>query len=410
MKISIIIFHIQEFYKFFNNVLNWKIWLFSLITIIIKIICLILFCKIIELTLKKSVRFVIKNILGGINCIYILYKNRVFDSIIIFFTLFIGFVLFKIFFYNYNVNFIFFEKIFNILLVVILFKFLTRVINSIMKITINAIKDDHKTIAVHSFFQLLKVISIIFCILIVIAILTKYDLFTILTSLGAITAVVILVFKDIILGFVSGIQMASNKMIKVGDWIGIPKYKIEGTVIEINLVSSKLENFDKTVTHLPTYDLISNAIVNFEQMRKKNLRRIKKSILFNIQSFSFCEKKELKKFKTFFLIKHYIEKKQKKNELNKFIKDKKFTNIELFRQYALEYLINHSQISKSETLMVRYLDIKPYGLPIELYCFTKTSESSIYENIKSNILDHLLTISKEFNLEITYTTTYTKLL
>ncbi len=357
--------------------------------------------------LKKSLNFFVKKIL---NYVYIrwgniFYEKKVFNSLSNFFSLFIIFYLSKFFFNYYYISYV--EIIFNITFVLISLQLLIRVVNSIMEISTS--ENDHKTIAVNSFSQLLKIISIIFCILIIIAIITKNNLISILTSLGTITAIVILVFRDTILGFVSGLQMSSTKMIKVGDWIGISKYNIEGTVLEINLISAKIENFDKTITSIPTYDLISTAVTNFEVMRKKNIRRIKRSILFNIQSFYFCNLEDLQKFQNIFLIKNYINEKQKeigffykKNiHTNFYLNTKGLTNIELFRQYALEYLYQHPKISNSETLMVRHLEPNHYGLPIELYCFVKTSESIKYEQIQANVFDHLLTASKEFELEIT---------
>ncbi|WP_185857956.1 mechanosensitive ion channel family protein [Blattabacterium cuenoti] len=407
-----IIFQIQGIYEFVHN-LDLKKWGTITLVIIIKMLFFTVFVVILEFIFNRSVRFIGRRIVSSTHFIWdnILYENKVFDSLAHFFPLSIGLILIEPFFKDYHTIIIYLEKTFDILFVLIVLQFLIRVVNSIMRIATS--ENNHQTIAVRSFSQLLKIISIIFCILVIIAILTKNDLITILTSLGAITAFVILVFRDTILGFVSGVQMASTKMIKVGDWIRIPKYNIEGTVIEINLTSAKIENFDKTITSVPTYDLISTAVTNFEFMRQKNIRRIKRSILFNIQSFHFCNSDKLKKFRDVYLIKNYIQKKQK--EIDIFNKEKnidvtisingrRLTNIGLFRQYALEYLSQHPKISQTETLMVRHLETTPYGLPVELYCFTNTSESIQYEQIQASVFDHLLTAAKEFDLEVTQVT------
>ncbi|WP_238784773.1 mechanosensitive ion channel family protein [Blattabacterium cuenoti] len=393
--------------------LDLKRWGAITLIIIGKILFFAIILIILEFIFNRGVRFIGRRIVSSTHFVWdnILYENKVFDSLAHFFPLSIGLILIEPFFKNYHTIVIYLEKVFDILFVLIVLQFLIRVVNSIMRIATS--ENNHQTIAVRSFSQLLKIISIIFCVLVIIAILTKNDLINVLTSLGAITAFVILVFRDTILGFVSGVQMASTKMIKVGDWIRIPKYNIEGTVIEINLTSAKIENFDKTITSVPTYDLISTAVTNFEFMRQKNIRRIKRSILFNIQSFHFCNSDMLKKFQHVYLIKNYIQKKQK--EIDLFNKEKnidvsiningrRLTNIGLFRQYALEYLSQHPKISQSETLMVRHLEPTPYGLPVELYCFTNTSESIKYEQIQASVFDHLLTVSKEFNLEITQVT------
>ncbi|WP_185853339.1 mechanosensitive ion channel family protein [Blattabacterium cuenoti] len=406
------IFQIQGIYEFSHN-LDFKKWWIITLIVIGKMLFFTVLLIILEFIFNRGVRFIGRRIVSSTHFVWdnILYENKVFDSLAHFFPLSIGFLLIEPFFKSYHTIVIYLEKTFDILFVLIVLQFLIRVVNSIMRIATS--ENNHQTIAVRSFSQLLKIISIIFCVLVIIAILTKNDLITILTSLGAITAIVILVFRDTILGFVSGVQMASTKMIKVGDWIGIPKYSIEGTVIEINLTSAKIENFDKTITSVPTYDLISTAVTNFEVMRQKNIRRIKRSILFNIQSFHFYNSDKLKKFQHVYLIKNYIHKKQK--EIDLFNKEKnvdiridlngrRLTNIGLFRQYTLEYLHQHPRISQSETLMVRHLEPTPYGLPVELYCFTNTSESIKYEQIQASVFDHLLTAAKEFNLEVTQVT------
>ncbi len=411
-KIEIMIFKIKGIYDIVYN-LDLKRWGTITLIIIGKIIFFIIILIILEFIFNRGVRFIVRRIVNSTHFFWdnILYENKVFDSLSHFFPLSIGLILIKPFFNDYHTIIIYLEKILDILFVLIVLQFLIRVVNSIMRIATS--ENNHQTIAVRSFSQLLKIISIIFCILVIIAILTKNDLITVLTSLGAITAFLILVFRDTILGFVSGVQMASTKMIKVGDWIRIPKYNIEGMVIEINLTSAKIENFDKTITSVPTYDLISTAVTNFEFMRQKNIRRIRKSILFNIQSFHFCNSCKLKKFQHVYLIKNYIQKKQEEIDLfNKErnidisinINGRRLTNIGLFRQYALEYLSQHPKISKSETLMVRHLEPTPYGLPVELYCFTNTSESIQYEQIQASVLDHLLTAAKEFDLEVTQVT------
>ncbi|WP_185871090.1 mechanosensitive ion channel family protein [Blattabacterium cuenoti] len=404
------IFQIQDIYEFTHN-LDLKKWGSISLIIISKMLFFSILIIILEFFFNRSVRFIGRRIVNSTHFVWdnILYENKVFDSLAHFFPLSIGFILIEPVFKKHYTIILYLERIFDILFVLIVLQFLIRVINSIIRIATS--ENNHQTIAVRSFSQLLKIISIVFCCLVIIAIITKNDIITVLTSLGAITAIVILVFRDPILGFVSGVQIATTKMIKVGDWIGVPKYNIEGIVIEINLTSAKIENFDKTITSVPTYDLISTAVTNYQIMRQKNIRRIKRSILFNIQSFYFCSSEKLEKFQHVYLIKNYIKKIQKEIENINNIKNvedinlrKRLTNIGLFRQYALEYLHQHPKISQSETLMVRYLEPNHYGLPIELYCFTNTSESIKYEQIQASVFDHLLTIAKEFNLEITQVT------
>ncbi|AER40869.1 MAG: mechanosensitive ion channel family protein [Flavobacteriales bacterium] len=401
-------------YEFIPHLEFFKKWINTTVIIIGKILLFITVLIIFEFIFHRVVCLIVRKIVSSTPFVWdnILYENKVFASLAHFFPLSIGFILVDPFFKYYPKIILYIEKIFYILLVLILLQFLIGIVNSIMRIVTN--EKNHPTIAIRSFSQLLKIISFIFCFLIIIAILTKNDLTTVLTSLGTITAIFMLVFRDTILGFVSVVQMASTKMIKVGDWIGIQKYSIEGTVIEINLISAKIENFDRTITSIPTYDLISTSVINFEVMRKKNIRRIKRSILFNIHSFHFCDSDNLKKFQHFSLIKNYIHSQQKEIEIFNIEKNmdpsidmingRPLTNIGIFRQYALAYLHEHPKISQSETLMVRYLEPTPYGLPIELYCFTNTSDSIKYEQIQANIFDHLLTAAKAFNLKVTQIT------
>jgi miniconductance mechanosensitive channel len=252
-------------------------------------------------------------------------------------------------------------------------------------------KKNYNIITICFFSQFLKFITIVSCSLIIISIITNNEIKILITNLNALTAILILSFKDIILGFVSGIQIFYTKIIKVGDWISLPRYNIEGIIIEINLISTKLENFDKTIITIPTYDIIATAVINFKVIKKRNIRRIKRSILFNVKSFKFCKKKDLIKF---------IKKKLIHKNFLKLNKKKYYTNIGIYRIYTINYLRTHLNIFKKEFIMVRNLEQTPYGMPVEIYCFTNTSKLIYYEKIQSEIFDHLFSIAKEFKLEI----------
>lgn len=301
-------------------------------------------------------------------------------------------------------------KVFDIVFVLILLQFMIRVASAILSISTD--ENNYRTVAVRTFSQLMKIITIFFAVLIIISILFNVKLNSILAGLGAATAILLLIFRDTILGFVTGIQIASTRMIKVGDWISVPKYNLEGVVKEINLVSCKVENFDKTISSIPTYDLITTEVRNFEAMRGTNTRRIKRSIVFNVKSFEFCDDEMLEKFKRIDLIRNYINRKQL--ELDKHNREKsanpeilvngrRLTNIGVFRKYALSYLQENPNISKRDSLMVRQLEITPNGMPLEIYCFTKTVVWDEFEIIQADIFDHLVTASREFGLEVVQT-------
>lgn len=302
-------------------------------------------------------------------------------------------------------------KIFDIAFVIIILLLFLRAANAIL--TIATDENNYRTVAVRTFSQLMKIISIFFVVLIVISILFNVQLTSILAGLGAATAILLLIFKDTILGFVSGLQIASNKTVKVGDWIAIPKYNLEGTVREINLVSCKIENFDKTVSSIPTYDLITTEVKNYEAMRYTNTRRIKRSIVFNVKSFQFCTDEMLDKYQSIDLIKNYVTRRRPELEkANKQSADpsqlangRRLTNIGVFRKYAQSYLQENPNISNSDTLMVRQLEITPQGMPLEIYCFTKTADWIEFETVQSDLFDHLVTASREFDLEVMQTLT-----
>lgn len=302
-------------------------------------------------------------------------------------------------------------KLFDIGFVLIILQLFLRGADAVLSIATD--ENNYRTVAVRTFSQLMKIITIFFVVLIIISILFNVQWGSIIAGLGAATAILLLIFKDTILGFVSGIQIASNKMVKVGDWIAIPKYNVEGTVKEINLVSCKIVNFDKTISSVPTYDLITTEVKNYEAMRHTNTRRVMRSIVFNVKSFKFCSDEMLEKYQNIDLIKNYITRKRmdlaKTNvhsaDPNLLANGRRLTNIGVFRKYAQSYLQENPNISNSDTLIVRQLEITPQGMPLQIYCFTKTSDWVEFETVQSDLFDHLVTASREFDLEVMQTLT-----
>lgn len=338
------------------------------------------------------------------------YNNRVFNSLYHLIPLAFTRILAPYIFYPLPGFLDGVGKVFNIVFVLIFLQFMIRVASAILSISTD--ENNYRTVAVRTFSQLMKIITIFFAILIIISILFNVKLNSILAGLGAATAILLLIFRDPILGFVSGIQIASTRMVKVGDWISVPKYNLEGMVREINLVSCKIENFDKTISSIPTYDLITTEVRNFEAMRGTETRRIKRSIVFNVRSFQFCTNEMLEKYKRIDLIKNYINRKQlelekinseKYHDLNELANGRRLTNIGVFRKYALSYLQENPHISKRDSLMVRQLEITPHGMPLEIYCFTNTVVWEDFEGVQSDIFDHLVTASREFGLEVVQT-------
>lgn len=269
-------------------------------------------------------------------------------------------------------------------------------------------QDFYKIMAINAISETVKILGIFVFSIVGICVVFGIKGTTIVGSLGAITAVLVLVFRDTILGFVTGIHVATSKSLKVGDWIGIPKYNIEGNIIDISLLTTKIANFDKTISSIPTYDLLTTEIKNLQVMSESNTRRIKKSIFFNISSFKFLTQEDVERLKDINLITDYlegkeIEIKQEKESIehnDKIINGRQLTNIGVFRYYAQKYIENDPDIDKNSQAMVRQLEITPHGLPLEIYCFANDSKWEHFEQIQADIFDHLLVASKEFDLQI----------
>ncbi|EFK33426.1 Miniconductance mechanosensitive channel [Chryseobacterium gleum] len=269
-------------------------------------------------------------------------------------------------------------------------------------------QDFYKIMALNAISETVKILGLFIFTVVGICVIFGIKGTTIVGSLGAITAVLVLVFRDTILGFVTGLHVATSKNLKVGDWVSIPKYSIEGNITEINLLTTKITNFDKTVSTIPTYDLMTTEIKNMQVMSESNTRRIKKSIYFNINSFKFLTDEDIERLKEINLISDYLEertteiKKEKESLVHKdkIVNGRQLTNIGVFRYYAQKYIENDPDIDKNGTRMVRQLDITPQGLPLEVYCFANDSKWERFEQIQADIFDHLLVASKEFELQV----------
>ncbi|MFD1552141.1 mechanosensitive ion channel family protein [Putridiphycobacter roseus] len=262
---------------------------------------------------------------------------------------------------------------------------------------------------IHSYFQLSKILAGGFMVILGLSILTGNSPLYFLTGLGAATAILLLIFKDTILGFVGSIQLAANDMVRIGDWITMEKYGADGDVVEINLATVKIQNFDKTITTIPTYSFISDSFKNWRGMEMSDGRRIKRAINIEINSIKFADSKLLSSLKQVDLLGGFIE--EKESELADFnaksIKDpnilvngRRQTNIGLYRRYITSYLEGLDDINHEMTLMVRQLAPTELGVPVEIYCFSKNKEWEVYEEIVADIFDHLFATTKYFELSV----------
>jgi miniconductance mechanosensitive channel len=262
---------------------------------------------------------------------------------------------------------------------------------------------------IESYFQLAKLISYFIAGIFILSVLIGKSPIYLLSAFGAMTAIIMLIFKDTILGFVASIQIAANDMLRVDDWLEMNKYGADGDVIKITLNTVKVRNWDKTITTIPTYALVSESFKNWRGMQDTGARRIKRHIHIRPDSICFTDSKMLAKFKQFQLLETYINERQKEiedfnvaTEIDKkeTINGRNLTNIGIFRKYAELYLQNNKYVHPDLTLMVRQQQSNQYGLPLEVYCFATTTEWVEYECIQSDIMDHLFASAESFGLKV----------
>ena len=262
-----------------------------------------------------------------------------------------------------------------------------------------------KTRPIKGYIQIVKIFFYVMgCISIISIMIGKTPIY-ILGTMGAFAAVLILVFKDTILGFVASIQLSANKMVSIGDWISMPSKSADGTVIDISLNTVKVQNWDKTISTIPTYTLVSESFNNWKGMEESGGRRIKRHLNIDVKSIHFLNDDEIEMAEKVKLISSYIvEKKAEIKQANPEneipINQKRLTNIGTFRKYIEAYLKNHPKIHNDMTFLVRQLQPSEKGLPIEIYVFSNDQEWANYEAIQSDIFDHILAIVPEFNLKV----------
>ncbi len=262
---------------------------------------------------------------------------------------------------------------------------------------------------IDSYIQVIMLFLWLFGIVSFILILFDVSKTTLLTTFGSISAIIILIFRDTILGFVASISVSVNDMVRIGDWITMEKFGADGTIIEINLSTVKVRNFDNTTTTIPTYSLISDSFKNWRGMIDSDGRRIKRYVLIKANSVRFIENEELEKFKKIQHLTSYIEHRQ--SDIEKFnlhngvdksviVNGRNLTNLGLFRKYINQYILSHPGINKDMTLMIRHLQPTENGIPLEIYCFSKDKTWINYEHIMADIFDHIIASLPYFDLEV----------
>ena len=264
-----------------------------------------------------------------------------------------------------------------------------------------------KEISITPFVQVLKLVLYFVTGILLLSLLLQKTPLYFLSGLGALTAVLMFVFKDVLMGFVAGIQLIANKMVAPKDWIEIPKYGADGDVLEITLTTVKVQNFDNTITTIPTYALINESFKNWRNMNLSGGRRIKRYVNIDLGSIKFCSSEMLEQFKRIQLISQYIQNRQeeilvynKKHQVDEstLVNGRRLTNIGVFRSYVEAYLRQHPMIHKDMTFLIRQLSPSENGLPIEIYVFCKDTNWTAYEAIQADIFDHILAVVPEFDL------------
>ena len=262
---------------------------------------------------------------------------------------------------------------------------------------------------IKGYLQVVKIILFVIATILILATLIDRSPLLLLSGMGAMAAILMLVFKDTILSLVASVQLTSNDMLRVGDWIEMPELNADGDVIDIALHTVKVQNWDKTITTIPTWKLINESFKNWRGMEESGGRRIKRALLIDQTSVRFLESAERERMRRFALIDDYLESKQDELEAwnarmveagRDAVNARRVTNLGTFRAYVASYLKAHSGIHQDMTQMVRQLDPTPQGLPLEIYCFTATTSWIAYEGIQADIFDHLIAILPEFGLQL----------
>lgn len=299
------------------------------------------------------------------------------------------------------------QKFLNILVILSVYAF----INSLLKTGRDILRTSKAFVdkPLDSYLQVVQIFLFFVIGTLIVSILTGNSPWSFLVSLGAASAILMLVFKDTILGFVASIQVSANDSVRVGDWIAMPKYGADGDVVQINLNNVKIQNFDKTITTIPTYTLLSDSFTNYRGMQESGGRRIKRSISIKISTIRYLTEAEISELKKIELLAPFIAKREEEIKVynqrtgvdeSVLVNGRRMTNIGLFRAYINAYAKNNPDIHKGLTFMVRQLAPNEHGLPLELYMFTNGTQWAFFENTMSDLFDHLFAAIKYFHLEV----------
>ena len=295
----------------------------------------------------------------------------------------------------------------NVVITLISIFIFARIIDAFLSSITDAYSKKYKRIPLKSYIQIVKIFVFIFAALLGISILSGQSPWVLIGSLGAISAVLLLIFRDTILSLMANLQISSNNLIQLHDWIEAPAFGADGDVIEIALHTIKVQNWDKTITVIPTHKLIDSSFKNWRGMEESGGRRIKRAINIDMSSIKFCNESMVEKYMQIDLLTDYLQQKtddisklEKKKSINVGLNSRQLTNVGTFREYVKAYLRNHAKVNHDMTFLIRQLSPTENGLPLEIYVFSNDNEWVNYENIQADIFDHLLAAVSYFDLRV----------
>jgi miniconductance mechanosensitive channel len=380
-----------------NLIKNWLVnnnmneGLSIILSNIIAAVTIVIFSIVINLIVKKFFLKAVKTYAAKSpqNRDDILLKNKFFDQLV---SIVPGFVIygFAPVFPEYQ-DWI--QRIASAYIVIVVLFAVHKLLNAVDEIYRSS--REERTRPIKGFLQVIEIIALIIGIILIISFLIDRSPWIMLSGIGAATAIGSLVFKDSILGFVASIQLTANNMVKLGDWIEVPKYGADGDVIDITLHTVKVQNWNKSISMIPTYALISDSFKNWTGMQEFGGRRIKREINIDLTSIKFCTVEMLEKFKKFPYLQEFLN-----SYNNEHVNEKQLTNIDVFRAYLVEYLKNHPKLNNKMTQMVRQRQPTEFGLPLEIYVFSDGTRWADYEVIQSEIFSYVIAIIPEFDLRI----------
>ncbi len=337
----------------------------------------------------------------------ILLKHKIFEKLAHIVPMLFLYLVIPVFYSDHPVLLKVLDKFLGLYLVTVSVLLTNAILNALHSIYLTLPISRNRPIK--GYVQVTQVLVYFTGLMFIISILFNTSVMKLLTGLGAMAAVLMLIFKDTILGFVASLQIAGNDMLKPGDWIEMPSRGADGTVLEISLYTVKVQNWDKTIVTIPTYSLVTESFKNWRGMEESGGRRIKKSVYIDIKSIRFCTPEMIEKYRKIHVLRDYIEQKEKEiAEYNKkynidnsvLVNGRRMTNIGTFRKYVQEYLRRHPMIHTDMTFMVRQLQSTEKGLPVEIYVFSKDQQWVNYETIQADIFDHIFAVIPEFDLRV----------